>query len=461
MPKKRRTVYVCQECGYETPKWLGKCPGCGAWNTMAEEFAPPEPGKGGGLSLGLSDTQKPLPISRVEVEDLPRFSAGSPELDRVLGGGIIPGSMVLIVGDPGVGKSSLTLQACANTAREGKTVLYVTGEESVRQVRMRADRLDALADQLMVVSETNLETIGVHVADVKPELLVIDSIQTIYRPDVQSAPGSVSQVRECSVELLRMAKTRGIAVFVIGHVTKEGSLAGPRVLEHIVDTVLYFEGERNAAYRLLRAVKNRFGSTNELGLFEMRDVGLVDVPDASKLFLSDRESDAGTAVVPTLEGTRPLLVELQALVAPTPYVPPRRTSDAVDIKSIQLLLAVLEKRAHLSLGTCDVYVKVAGGIKIDEPAADLGICVAMASSFANRLPRPKTVVFGEVGLSGEIRAVSQADVRVNEAKRLGFLHAVLPMKNYSQMKDEVKGIRLYGAESIGDALKLAMPKNIG
>lgn len=461
MPKKRRTVYVCQECGYETPKWLGKCPGCGAWNTMAEEFAPPEPGKGGGLSLGLSDTQKPLPISRVEVEDLPRFSAGSPELDRVLGGGIIPGSMVLIVGDPGVGKSSLTLQACANTARGGKKVLYVTGEESVRQVRMRADRLDALADQLMVVSETNLETIGVHVADVKPELLVIDSIQTIYRPDVQSAPGSVSQVRECSVELLRMAKTRGIAVFVIGHVTKEGSLAGPRVLEHIVDTVLYFEGERNAAYRLLRAVKNRFGSTNELGLFEMRDVGLVDVPDASKLFLSDRESDAGTAVVPTLEGTRPLLVELQALVAPTPYVPPRRTSDAVDIKSIQLLLAVLEKRAHLSLGACDVYVKVAGGIKIDEPAADLGICVAMASSFANRLPRPKTVVFGEVGLSGEIRAVSQADVRVNEAKRLGFLHAVLPMKNYSQMKDEVKGIRLYGAESIGDALKLAMPKNIG
>ena len=461
MPKKRRTVYVCQECGYETPKWLGKCPGCGAWNTMAEEFAPPEPGKGGGLSLGLSDTQKPLPISRVEVEDLPRFSAGSPELDRVLGGGIIPGSMVLIVGDPGVGKSSLTLQACANTARGGKKVLYVTGEESVRQVRMRADRLDALADQLMVVSETNLETIGVHVADVKPELLVIDSIQTIYRPDVQSAPGSVSQVRECSVELLRMAKTRGIAVFVIGHVTKEGSLAGPRVLEHIVDTVLYFEGERNAAYRLLRAVKNRFGSTNELGLFEMRDVGLVDVPDASKLFLSDRESDAGTAVVPTLEGTRPLLVELQALVAPTPYVPPRRTSDAVDIKSIQLLLAVLEKRAHLSLGTCDVYVKVAGGIRIDEPAADLGLCVAMASSFANRLPRPKTVVFGEVGLSGEIRAVSQADVRVNEAKRLGFLHAVLPMKNYSQMKDEVKGIRLYGAESIGDALKLAMPKNIG
>jgi DNA repair protein RadA/Sms len=257
---------------------------------------------------------------------------------------------------------------------------------------------------------------------------------------------------------LRIAKGKGIAAFVIGHVTKEGNLAGPRVLEHIVDTVLYFEGERNAEYRVLRAVKNRFGSTNELGLFEMRDIGLVDVPDASKLFLSDREGDSGTVIIPTVEGTRPLLVELQALVAPTPYVPPRRTADSVDIKRIQLLLAVLEKRVHLQVGACDVYVKVAGGIKIDEPAADLGICVAMASSFANRQIRPKTIVFGEVGLSGEVRAVGQADVRINEAKRLGFEHVVLPMKNYRQLAKEVKGIRLYGAETIGDALKLAMPR---
>lgn len=457
MAKKKKTVYVCQECGYDTPKWLGKCPGCGAWNTMTEETVTPEPA-GGGLRLGLSDAEKPQPIARVKVEDLPRFLTGSGELDRVLGGGVIPGSMVLIVGDPGVGKSSLTLRVCADIARCGRRVLYVTGEESTRQVRMRADRLGALADTLYVVSETNLETIASHVANTKPELLVIDSIQTIFKPDVQSAPGSVSQVRECSVDLLRIAKTNGIAAFVIGHVTKDGTLAGPRVLEHIVDTVLYFEGERNAEYRVLRAVKNRFGSTNELGLFEMRDSGLVDVPDASKLFLSDRTGDSGTVIIPTVEGTRPLLVELQALVAPTPYMPPHRTADSVDIKRIQLLLAVLEKRVPLPIGSCDVYIKVAGGIRIDEPAADLGICVAMASSFANRLIRPQTVLFGEVGLSGEVRAVSQADSRINEAKRLGFEHVVLPMKNYRQLAREIAGIHLYGAETIGDALRLAMPK---
>lgn len=458
MPKKKKTVYVCQECGYDTPKWLGRCPGCGAWNTMVEETVTPE-GKSGGLRLGLSDAVKPQPIGEVKIEDLPRFLTGSGELDRVLGGGVIPGSMVLIVGDPGVGKSSLTLKVCSDVARAGRRVLYVTGEESTRQVRMRADRLGAIAENLLVVSETNLETIEAHVANTKPELLVIDSIQTIFKPDVQSAPGSVSQVRECSVELLRIAKNNGIAAFVIGHVTKDGTLAGPRVLEHIVDTVLYFEGERNAEYRVLRAVKNRFGSTNELGLFEMRDVGLVDVPDASKMFLSDRDSDSGTVIIPTVEGTRPLLVELQALVAPTPYVPPRRTADSVDIKRIQLLLAVLEKRVHLQIGACDVYVKVAGGIRIDEPAADLGICVAMASSFANRRIRSKTIVFGEVGLSGEVRAVSQADIRVNEAKRLGFEHVILPMKNYRQMAKDITGINLYGAESIRDALKLAMPKD--
>lgn len=459
MAKKRKTRYVCQQCGYDSLQWLGRCPGCGSWNTLVEEVIPEEPPKGGGLRLGLSDAQEPQPIAEVETRDLPRFSTGSGELDRVLGGGVIPGSLVLIVGDPGVGKSSLTLEACAKVARQGKRVLYVTGEESTRQVRMRADRLDALADTLLVVSETNLETIEAHVEHEKPELLVIDSIQTMLRPDIASAPGSVSQVRECAVSLLRIAKTHGIAVFLIGHVTKEGNLAGPRVLEHIVDTVLYFEGERNAEYRVLRAVKNRFGSTNELGLFEMREAGLIDVPDASKLFLSEREEDSGTVIIPTVEGTRPLLVELQALVAPTPYVPPRRTSDAVDIKRIQLLLAVLEKRVHLQIGACDVYVKVAGGIRIDEPAADLGICVAMASSFANRLLRPKTIVFGEVGLSGEVRAVSQAELRVHEAKRLGFSHVILPRKNYEQIAEGLRGIALYGAATIGEALKLAMPRS--
>ena len=459
MAKKKKTAYVCQSCGYDTSKWMGKCPGCGAWNSMVEEIVVPESeARRGGL--GGTDAAPPQPIGEITAEDLPRFSTGSGELDRVLGGGVIPGSMVLVVGDPGVGKSSLTLRVSADIARAGRRILYVTGEESTRQIRMRADRLRAIADDLLVVSETNLDAICAHVVREKPELFIIDSIQTMYRPDIESAPGSVSQVRECAMELMRIAKTEGIAVFVIGHVTKEGSLAGPRVLEHIVDTVLYFEGERNAEYRVLRAVKNRFGSTNELGLFEMRDVGLVDVPDASKLFLSERAQESGSVIVPTVEGTRPLLVEVQALVAPTPYQPPRRTADSVDVKRIQLLLAVLEKRVKLPIGGADVYVKVAGGIRLDEPAADLALCVAMASSFANRLPRPHMVVCGEVGLSGEVRAVSQAELRVAEARRLGLRAAVLPMKNYRQLAGKFKDMDLFGAETIGDALKCAMPKNI-
>lgn len=459
MAKKKKTAYVCQSCGYDTSKWMGKCPGCGAWNSMVEEIVVPE-SEARRSGLGGTDAAPPQPIGEITAEDLPRFSTGSGELDRVLGGGVIPGSMVLVVGDPGVGKSSLTLRVSADIARAGRRVLYVTGEESARQIRMRADRLRAIADDLLVVSETNLDAICAHVVREKPALFIIDSIQTMYRPDIESAPGSVSQVRECAMELMRIAKTEGIAVFVIGHVTKEGSLAGPRVLEHIVDTVLYFEGERNAEYRVLRAVKNRFGSTNELGLFEMRDVGLVDVPDASKLFLSERAQESGSVIVPSVEGTRPLLVEVQALVAPTPYQPPRRTADSVDVKRIQLLLAVLEKRVKLPIGGADVYVKVAGGIRLDEPAADLALCVAMASSFANRLPRPHMVVCGEVGLSGEVRAVSQAELRVAEARRLGLRAAVLPMKNYQQLAGKFKDMDLFGAETIGDALKCAMPKNI-
>ena len=456
MAKKKKTAYVCQNCGYDTLKWMGKCPGCGAWNSLVEEIVTPPAEERRGVGTG--NAERPQAIGEIAVEDLPRFSTGSGELDRVLGGGVIPGSMVLIVGDPGVGKSSLTLRVSADIARAGQRVLYVTGEESARQIRMRADRLQAIADDLLVVSETNLDAICAHVEREQPALFIIDSIQTMYRPDIESAPGSVSQVRECAMELMRVAKTAGIAVFVIGHVTKEGSLAGPRVLEHIVDTVLYFEGERNAEYRVLRAVKNRFGSTNELGLFEMRDIGLVDVPDASKLFLSERAMESGSIIVPTVEGTRPLLVEVQ--VAPTPYQPPRRTADSVDVKRIQLLLAVLEKRVKLPIGAADVYVKVAGGIRLDEPAADLALCVAMASSFANRLPRPHMVVCGEVGLSGEVRAVSQAELRVAEARRLGFHAALLPMKNYRQLQGKFEDMQLFGAENIGDALKCAMPKNI-
>lgn len=456
MAKRKKSAYVCQECGYDSPRWLGKCPGCGGWNTLKEEII--SDGESRGLSIGIGGKSKVEAIGNVEIEDLPRFSAGSKEFDRVLGGGIIPGSLVLIVGDPGVGKSSLTLSTSATVARANRKVLYVTGEESARQVRMRADRLNAIADNLFVVSETNLNLVENHIENTNPNLIIVDSIQTMFRPELESAPGSVSQVRESAVELLRIAKSKNTAIFIIGHVTKDGSLAGPRVLEHIVDTVLYFEGERHASYRVLRAVKNRFGSTNELGLFEMRESGLKDVTDASKLFLSDRQGDPGTVVIPTVEGTRPLLVELQALAAQTPYIPPRRTSDAVDIKSLQLLLAVLEKRIHLPLGTCDIYVKVAGGIKIDEPAADLGICVAIASSFSGRALKDHAIVFGEVGLSGELRAVGQTEARVMEARRLGFKNVILPKKNLKEIEKSFNDMNLYGAEILREALTLALPR---
>ena len=457
---KRKTVYVCQECGYNAPKWLGRCPGCGKWNTMVEEVEEPKTGNSfGNRGFSLSTTKTntaPKPIKEITTEDLPRFSAGSPEMDRVLGGGIIPGSLVLMVGDPGVGKSSLNLRICASVAPKRK-VLYVTGEESSRQIRMRADRLNALHDNLYVLSETDLERIEHHVVEQKPDLLIIDSIQTIFRPDIQSAPGSVSQVRECSVALLRIAKQNNIAVFIIGHVTKDGTLAGPRVLEHIVDTVLYFEGERNAEYRVLRAVKNRFGNTNEIGIFEMRENGLVDVPDASKMFLSEENSnESGTVIIPALEGTRPLLVEIQSLVAPTPYVPPRRTSDSIDIKKIQLLLAVLEKRVHLNIGSCDVYVKVAGGIKLDDPAVDLALCCAMASSFRNKSILPQTIIFGEVGLSGEVRSVSQPDIRVREAIRMGFTNVILPYKNLERLDNNYDGVKILGVRYLSEALKYAL-----
>ena len=359
---KQKTKYTCQECGAESVKWLGRCPSCGKWNTLVEEAVTETVESKHALTTTY---EMPRRIAEVDLAELPRFSTGSGELDRVLGGGLIHGSIVLIAGDPGVGKSSLTLAVCAYVAKNSRRVLYVTGEESSRQIRMRAERLNALADELFICAENNFERITQHVDKVSPELLIVDSIQTIYKSDIESAPGSVSQVRECSAGLMRLSKSRGVTTFIIGHVTKDGNLAGPRVLEHIVDTVLFFEGERNADFRVLRAIKNRFGATSEIGLFEMRDSGLVDVPDASKLFLPDKAEDIGSVIVPTVEGTRPLLVEVQALVAPTPFMPPRRTSDSVDIKRIQLLLAVLEKRVHLSIGSCDVYVKTAGGIKID------------------------------------------------------------------------------------------------
>ena len=451
---KTKTKYICQECGAESVKWLGRCPSCGNWNTLVEETMEDVKPK----HALTTAYELPRRIAEVDLTELPRFSTGSGELDRVLGGGLIPGSIVLIAGDPGVGKSSLTLAVCAYVARNERRVLYVTGEESARQIRMRAERLNALADELYICAENNFERIVQHVEKISPELLIVDSIQTIYKSDIESAPGSVSQVRECSAGLMRLSKSNGVTTFIIGHVTKDGNLAGPRVLEHIVDTVLFFEGERTADFRVLRAIKNRFGATSEIGLFEMRDTGLVDVPDASKLFLPERADDIGSVIVPTVEGTRPLLVEVQALVAPTPFMPPRRTSDAVDIKRIQLLLAVLEKRIHLSIGACDVYVKTAGGIKIDEPATDLPIAISLASSFANRKLLPQCVIFGEVGLSGEIRAVSKARQRVDESIRMGFTNIVLPKKNFAEVANTANNVKFFPVENLRDALKISMPR---
>lgn len=454
---KRKVKFVCQECGAEAVKWLGRCPACGKWNTMIEEVVEEAIAEPHALTTTF---ESPRRITEVDLTELPRYSTGSGELNRVLGGGLIPGSIVLIAGDPGVGKSSLTLAVCAFVARTGRRVLYVTGEESSRQIRMRAERLNALADELYICAENNLERINKHVAKVEPNLLIVDSIQTIYKSDIESAPGSVSQVRECSAALMRLSKSHGITTFIIGHVTKDGNLAGPRVLEHIVDTVLFFEGERSADFRVLRAIKNRFGATSEVGLFEMRDSGLVDVPDASKLFLPDKADDIGSVIVPTVEGTRPLLVEIQALVAPTPFMPPRRTSDSVDVKRIQLLLAVLEKRLHLSIGSCDVYVKTAGGIKIDEPATDLPISIALASSFANRKLLTQCAIFGEVGLSGEVRAVSKSRQRIDESIRLGFKNIILPKKNFAEVSNMklAADVKLLPVENLRDALRISMPR---
>ena len=454
---KKKIKYVCQECGAESVKWLGRCPSCGKWNTLVEEVAE-EVNTKHALTTAY---EIPRRIAEFDLTEIPRFSTGSGELNRVLGGGLIPGSIILIAGDPGVGKSSLTLAVCAYVARNSRRVLYVTGEESSRQIRMRAERLNALADELYLCAENNFERITQHVDKISPELLIVDSIQTIYKSDIESAPGSVSQVRECSAGLMRLSKSNGVTTFIIGHVTKDGNLAGPRVLEHIVDTVLFFEGERNADFRVLRAIKNRFGATSEIGLFEMRDTGLEDVPDASKLFLSEKTDDIGSVIVPTVEGTRPLLVEVQALVAPTPFMPPRRTSDSVDVKRIQLLLAVLEKRIHLSIGSCDVYLKTAGGIKIDEPATDLPISIALASSFANRKLLPQCVIFGEVGLSGEVRAVSKARQRVEESARMGFENIILPKKNFaevSKLPTSTK-LNLFPVENLRDAMKISMPRD--
>ncbi|WP_010095810.1 DNA repair protein RadA [Ornithinibacillus scapharcae] len=453
---KRKTKFVCQECGYESAKWLGKCPGCNNWNTLVEETA--ITGKQSRHTFsGISQAgSKPERITSIESQDEPRIATKLNELNRVLGGGVVPGSLVLIGGDPGIGKSTLLLQVSSQLADQELPVLYISGEESTRQTKLRAERLGVNSDLLYVLSETNLQDIANHIEDLKPALVVIDSIQTIYREEVSSAPGSVSQVRECTSELMRIAKTSNIPVFIVGHVTKEGAIAGPRLLEHMVDTVLYFEGERHHTYRILRGVKNRFGSTNEMGIFEMKEEGLREVKNPSEIFLEERSKGAaGSTVVASMEGTRPVLVEIQALISPSSFGNPRRMANGLDNNRVPLLMAVLEKRVGMMLQNQDAYLKVAGGVKLDEPAIDLAVTISIASSFRDIPTRPDDIFIGEVGLTGEIRRVSRIEQRVQEAAKLGFKRVICPKNNLDGWTIP-KGIEVIGIQSVQEALNIGL-----
>ena len=447
---KTSTVFFCQSCGYESPKWMGQCPGCREWNTFVEETVEK---KSAAKAQERRAAGGPVCLSSIETKDEERVTTRMQELDRVLGGGIVPGSLVLVGGDPGIGKSTLLLQVCQKLADDGHEVLYISGEESLKQIKLRAERIGQFSDKLRLFCETNLELIGDTIRSNKPEVVIIDSIQTMYNEDVSSAPGSVSQVRESTSVLMQLAKGLGISIFIVGHVTKEGTVAGPRGLEHMVDTVLYFEGDRHASYRILRAVKNRFGSTNEIGVFEMRETGLTEVENPSQFMLNGRPEEAsGSIVACSMEGTRPILLEIQALVARSQLAMPRRTAAGMDYNRVSLLLAVLEKRLNLHLSGSDVYVNIAGGIRINEPAIDLGVVLAIVSSSRDRAIDEKVLAFGEVGLSGEVRAVSQAAQRVQEAKKLGFTTVILPEVCREQIGD-VKGVRLIGVRSVGDAVR--------
>lgn len=450
--EKKKSLFFCQECGYESAKWLGQCPGCRAWNSFVEEpsaSAGSSSKSGGARNAGPKG--KPAVLNEISMEEENRIPTTIRELDRVLGGGIVTGSLTLVGGDPGIGKSTLLLQMCQKLAAGERRVLYISGEESLRQIKMRAMRIGEFSNSLKLYCETNLEEIETQIETEKPEVVIIDSIQTMYNESVGAAPGSVSQVRESTGVLLRLAKGLGISIFIVGHVTKEGTVAGPRVLEHMVDTVLYFEGDRHASYRILRGVKNRFGSTNEIGVFEMRSEGLVEVANPSEYMLNGRPEGANGSVVScSMEGTRPILTEIQALVCHSNFGLPRRQANGTDFNRVNLLLAVLEKRLNLQIGSCDAYVNIAGGIRISEPAIDLGIILAVISSFKNR-PVPEGVIaFGEVGLSGEVRAVSMAETRVREAVKLGFTTCILPQVCLANMP-QIKGIRLIGVRSVQDA----------
>ena len=448
---KKKKVFFCQNCGHEENAWLGQCPVCKEWSTFVEEQVV------SGKDVTISRQAREAEIhslDQVEIGEDTRIYTGLKELDRVLGGGIVPGSLILVGGDPGIGKSTLLLQVCRNLAEE-KEVLYVSGEESLTQIKLRANRMGKFSSNLKLLCETSLDIIKNVIEKKRPEIVIIDSIQTMYNEEVGMAPGSVSQVRESTNILMQLAKGLGISVFIVGHVTKEGTVAGPRVLEHMVDTVLYFEGDRHASYRILRGVKNRFGSTNEIGVFEMCREGLAEVENPSEYMLSGKpENASGSVVACTMEGTRPILIEIQALVCKSNFAVPRRTANGTDYNRVNLLMAVLEKRMGFALNEYDAYVNIAGGIRMNEPAADLGIVMAIVSSYRNRVIDEKMIVFGEVGLSGEVRAVNMPEQRVAEAKKLGFKTCVLPEVSLKNLKEDFSEIKMIGVKTISDAIKL-------
>ncbi|MDF2588905.1 MAG: repair protein RadA [Anaerocolumna sp.] len=447
---KSKTVFFCKECGFEASKWMGQCPGCKQWDTFVEE---PVIKKSSIHNANGIKTLEPELLSKVTTDEDHRIVTGIGELDRVLGGGIVVGSLVLVGGDPGIGKSTLLLQMCRDLAAKQNKILYISGEESLKQIKMRADRLGTFHGDLLLLSETNLDSIEDTIRKINPEIVIIDSIQTMYKEEIGAAPGSVSQVRETTGTLMHLAKGLGISIFIVGHVTKEGVVAGPRVLEHMVDTVLYFEGDSKASYRILRAVKNRFGSTNEIGVFEMRDKGLIEVNNPSEFMLQGKpEGEPGSVVTASVEGTRPILVEVQALVCQTNFNMPRRTAAGTDYNRVNLLMAVLEKRLGINMASMDAYINVAGGMKISEPSLDLAIVLAILSSYKNRALDSNTIVFGEIGLTGEIRAVNNAEQRVLEASKMGYNVCVLPKVNEENIKNS--NIKLIGVKNIRDIINL-------
>ena len=451
MAKAKKIIYFCHNCGHEESKWLGQCPMCREWNTFVEEKVTVSKGTAAKNTVREAEV---VTLSSVSTDQEDRMQTEIEELDRVLGGGVVPGSLVLVGGDPGIGKSTLLLQVCKRLSDQGRKVLYISGEESLKQIKLRANRMGTFSDHLLLLCETNLETIRQVIEREHPAVAVIDSIQTMYSEEVTAAPGSVSQVREATNTLMQIAKGLNITIFIVGHVTKEGTVAGPRVLEHMVDTVLYFEGDRHASYRILRGVKNRFGSTNEIGVFEMRETGLEEVPNPSEYMLNGRPEDAsGSVVACSMEGTRPILMEIQALVCRSNFGMPRRTAAGTDYNRVNLLMAVLEKRVGLPLSNYDAYINIAGGIRMNEPAIDLGIVMAIVSSYKNQSISPGTIVFGEVGLSGEVRAVSMPEQRVAEARKLGFKTCIMPQVSKDMLK-KIEGIEVIGVKSVNQAMNL-------